>query len=288
MNASDITFGIEIECTAPRGAINAGGYHRGLPLPAIEGVGEGWNAQHDGSLRARGRDRVGVEIVSPVLRGADGLRQVKAVLAWLNGLGASVNASCGLHVHVGIGDDAEAVRRLTTLAANFETAIYAGTGTKSRERGRWCAPISTAREDARPRNAADVARFGNAAGRYRVLNLTNWAAGRSKAVEFRAFAGTLNYSKVVAYVRLCVGLAERAATAKRVTTWTAKAVSPTSPIHRKGGVGQTALTRLLYQLGWTKGRQPHVHGDLAGDGIPTLDNTKATLRRLAKKYDAAS
>jgi ribosomal protein L21E len=74
--------------------------------------------------------------------------------------------------------------------------------------------------------------------------------------------------------------------AKRTTDWTAKSPVESSPIH-KNGEGQTALNRLFYQLGWTKGRQPHTHGDLSGDGLPTIVRTKRELMRLAEKYDAA-
>ena len=75
---------------------------------------------HDGSLRA-GRGRKAVEIVSPVLKGADGVRQVLAVVRELNARGATVNKTCGLHVHVGFDkNNRPALERLVTLAANFE------------------------------------------------------------------------------------------------------------------------------------------------------------------------
>jgi hypothetical protein len=45
------------------------------------------------------------------------------------------------------------------------------------------------------------------------------------------------------------------------------------------------VTRLFYQLGWTKGRQQHVHGELKGEGIPTLPRIKKEFMRLARKYD---
>ena len=79
-------------------------------------------------------------------------------------------------------------------------------------------------------------------------------------------------------------MVERAARASKSTNWIAKVPTETSPIHRNGE-GQTAITRLFYQLGWTKGRQPHCHGNLQGYGIPTLKAIKKELVRLAKKYD---
>lgn len=122
-------------------------------------------------------------------------------------------------------------------------------------------------------------------GRYRLLNLVNMLNGSRPAVEFRAFAGTTNASKIISYVRLCIGLAQKAATSQRTAKFNTATVSQTSPVHRKGGEGQTQITRLLYALGWTKGRSKQVYGDILGDDLPSIETSKKALRRLAKKYD---
>jgi hypothetical protein len=44
------------------------------------------------------------EVISPILRGAKGLAQVRKVCNALQAAGAKVNTSCGLHVHVGAKD----------------------------------------------------------------------------------------------------------------------------------------------------------------------------------------
>src|SRR4051812_4348780 len=92
VNANDLTFGIEIECYVPaelvaNGTIRVGNYHNGTQVDALP---IGWNAQRDGSLRYVGPNKVGVEIVSPVLKGADGVAQVKLVCQWLQSIGATV------------------------------------------------------------------------------------------------------------------------------------------------------------------------------------------------------
>ena len=97
--AAEATFGIEIECFLPRGCVRVGAYHAGVELGSR--FPAGWNAQRDGSLRTTLRGYEGVEIVSPVLRGREGLEQVRQVAALLQELGARVNRTCGLHVHVG-------------------------------------------------------------------------------------------------------------------------------------------------------------------------------------------
>lgn len=272
--SDDITFGVEIECLIPAAnAPTVGGYHAGVQ---IQGLPAGWNAQHDGSIRRTNRHTVGVEVVSPVLKGADGIAQLKTVCEWLKRVGAKVNRSTGLHIHVGVADrSAEALKRLVTVAANFEKAIYASTGTKAREQGVYCQSV----QNSVRHQQGEFSRVD----RYRVLNIVT---GRP-TVEFRAFAGTTNFLKIVAYVRLCIGMVERAQETKRLPAWRAKDVSATSPIKR-GGEGLTALNRLFYWLGWTKGRVNQPYGMVGKDAGPALRTCKNQLVRLARKYDGGT
>ncbi len=270
MNASEITFGIEIATTLPTGTLEIGPHGAGRDIPSLAG----WKADRDPSIRTT-PGREACEFVSPIYRGVWGLQQLIAAVRQIKALGATVNASCGIHIHVGFDkDNAAAMARLTTLVSNHEKAIFAATGTKNRERGRWCASVNQ-------HGAADRAINASRFNRYHVLNIGT----PRPTVEFRAFSSSLAPEKIVAYVRMCIGLAERALTAKRVTEWNARPVAQTSPIHR-AGVGQTAVTRLFYQLGWTRGRQPHVHGNLAGEGLPAIANSKKVIIRLSRKYDA--
>ena len=50
--------------------------------------------------------------------------------------------------------------------------------------------------------------------RYHLLNLTHLARGRNR-IEFRAFAGTLNKTKVIGYIQMCLGLVELALNTRR-------------------------------------------------------------------------
>jgi Putative amidoligase enzyme len=265
-----LTFGVEIESTIPYGILQIGPHGSGCPIATLPG----WKADRDPSIRTRVRGHEACEFVSPVFKGVEGLRQLLADVAAIRAMGAKVNKSCGLHIHVGFDKrDTEAVAKLATLVSNFEKAIFASTGTKSRERGRWCGGLN------RHGNAV-AAVCASQCNRYHVCNFGT----RLPTVEFRPFASTLNGVKIAGYVRLCLAIVERALTVKRLTDWTAKTPIESSPIHR-GGEGETALTRLFYQIGWTKGRQPHTHGDLSGTGIPSIKRTKKEFVRLARKYD---
>lgn len=275
MQAADLTFGVEIETTMPANATPVGGHGSGVQVPWLPA---GWLADRDPSIRTDlGRDAV--EFVSPVLKGAEGLKQLLDVVREIKARGGKVNDSCGMHVHVGFDrNDRVTLDKLVTLVANHEKAIFASTGTKKREQGRWC---------------AGVKRYGNrsaaeqAAGqqRYHVLNLTNLTLGRKPTVEFRAFSATLNTVKIVGYVRMCLAFVEIAHNAKRLTKWNAKKPVETSPVHRKGGEGQTEVCRLFYHLGWTRGRLSYIAGNVECDGAPQLDTIKREFMRLAKQYD---
>jgi hypothetical protein len=279
LNVNDLTFGVELEVTLPAGTCPVGGYHHGVPVPQLP---PGWTAERDSSIQA-GPGFMAAEIVSPILKGADGLRQLKAVCDWLQSVGAKVNRSTGFHVHVGFDrTDRTGLRRLVSLVANFEKALYAATGTHSREQGSYCQSVQ---EDERYQRAfRDCLATSSYLARYHVLNLTNLLGYGKPTVEFRVFAGTTNAVKAIGYVRLCLGLVEKALSMKKLPKWVAKTPVETSPIHRSGA-GQTALTRLFYGLGWTKGREEHTFGDVQAEELPGLEEVKKELMRLARKYD---
>lgn len=282
-----MTFGVELEITLPspmRAGLTIGHRHNGIQVP---GLPTGWTAEGDGSIRARG-GRFGVEIVSPVLRGADGIRQIIEVCRVLNDWGAKVNDSCGFHVHVGFDRaNTDGLKRVVHLVSHAQEGIYAATGTKRRERAQWCREV---RESFRNLvYSGTPASLGSAAyNRYHVLNVSNLVSGAKPTIEFRAFGGTTNAGKIIAYVRLCLAIVERALTETRLAAYDPKPLSPKSPIARKGA-GSTAITRVLYNLGWIKGRRNRAYGALADgvEGIPTIQDSKGELRRLAKKYDAS-
>lgn len=277
MNLNDATFGIELELTLPlTHSIRVGAYHAGAP---VEGLPAGWTAMHDGSLHAAS-GMYAVEIVSPVLRGVDGLRQIVQVCQTLNLWGAKVNESCGFHVHIGFDrTNRDALKRLIALVARNERGIWAATGTRRREQSRFCAGI---REDFRTVNCDALERSHAACNRYHVLNVSNLAHGDKPTVEFRAFAGTVNATKIISYVRLCLAFIERALTDNRAAKYDSKA---------NGRFGETsgtaALRRMLYEIGWVIGWQKRPYGALAIDSepLPTLEQSKSELRRLARKYD---
>lgn len=274
MNAAEITFGVEIETHIPYGVCHVGGHGSGNQVPWLPA---GWLADGDPSIRPP-RGRQGCEFVSPVLKGAEGLRQLVEVVAEIKRRGGKVNDSCGIHVHVGFDKrNTKAVERLLSLVANHEKAIYAVTGTKNRERGVgsrygtcWCQSV---KQFGNARNALNSSR-GPAHYRYNVVNLTS----DNPTAEFRAFSGSLNATKIVGYVRLCVGLAQKAATMKRACKFDA---GP-SRFNRRFKEGRAEVARVFTSLKWFGGSPL---GVVEGPGIPSIKATKKIMRELANQYD---
>lgn len=280
-----MTFGIEIETTMPSEAMRAAGwtigaYHVGANIPAFPG----WKTMHDGSIVASGIGRVGVEIVSPVLSGVDGLAQVERMVATLNAMGAKVNTSTGFHVHVGWTGDAAQLRRLVNFVAFHERALFASTGTTSREHNTYCGAIRAAYSNvsAALTTTTDIAAIAANQDRYRVLNLKNLtkAPGR-RTVEFRVFAGTLNIVKILGYIQLCLGIVQKAhENPRKPLAW------GTAPANANVGVGTWAMRILLQHLHWRDKVRPGRHS--AGViNVARLPEVKKQLLKLARKYDAA-
>jgi hypothetical protein len=172
---------------------------------------------------------------------------------------------------------------VVACVANYEKALFASTGTHSRETGHFCQPIQSNPDyQQRFRDGQAGVRIYN---RYHLLNLMNVLGGGKPTIEFRVFAGSLNPVKVVSYIRICLGLVERAQVTKRRTKWVAKRPVETSPLNRKGGEGQTAMCRLFYGLGWTKGQAKQRYGEVPCEAV-SIEQGKKELMRLARKYDA--
>jgi hypothetical protein len=286
MNANEIAFGIEFETTLPNSDTTPiGPYHGGYQVPWLP---EGWRAERDSSIRPESMDRKGCEFVSPKLRGCDGWKQVEAAIDAINARGARVNASCGLHVTVEWNGDAAALARLISLVGNHERAIFASTGTRRREQTVYTKKIKQYGDKDSAKNKCE-------ADRYHLLNLTHLARGKNR-IEFRAFAGSLNKTKVVGYLMMCLGLVELALNTKRCADWDyAKREGTKSCWDRPGaGQGETELNRLFYRLGWTKGwykglLRDKVFGEIASDNAkPEWKAIKSKLLDLARKYDRAA
>lgn len=224
--ASTRTFGIEAEFfgITPQTAINAlaqvgvGAYFEGYNHTTRNH----WKIVTDGSVTARGTGQgSGLELVSPVLRGEAGLQQAMLVLDTVRRAGGTVDKSCGLHVHIGMGRASGAtIMKVVDLYASNRRNIE-----KLVARSRWnnfyCQPMN--HTDAFDRDTARYSDFRNSTNasvmkrlasdiysRYRVVNLKSYA--KYGTIEFRQHQGTLNGNKMAAWVEFLFALVEKATT----------------------------------------------------------------------------
>jgi len=212
--------------------------------------GRVWRLMSDGSLTGRSRgsrptfSEKCAEVVSPILTWAD-MDQLQEVVRVIRRAGATVDASCGIHVHVDARDlTVKQVANLVTDVSNNEGMFDEMLGIANNRRHQWCKPLpmeKAARITAlrETEEAAKVARESKALAdvwyggsyesrtkhynstRYHGLNLH--ALYTKGTVEFRWFQPSLHAGEVKAYVVLALAMVGRAvvvSTVKPGTGWT--------------------------------------------------------------------
>lgn len=271
----NIKFGIEIETHLPAlSPVSVGRYHNGTPCDLLPVAADGgmWKCERDGSIDFPA-GRQCAEFVSPILSGTDGVKNVIAVVSKLKELDAKVNSSCGIHVTVEWSGNQAALARLIHLVANFETAFYGATGTKSRENGRWCKKLKTYGDAAAVQTQAQW-------DRYHILNLTHLANG-GKRVEFRCFSASLNSAKIIGWIMMCLAAVEVAQDGR---------IRPFN--HSTQETAAESLKRFFATMGWIGLKLEKARGNvytvLSDPEMPRRRFIRNELLRMAAKYDAAN
>ena len=148
-----------------------------------------WKVVTDASL---GYDNAG-EVVSPILSGAQGLRELELVCKGLEQAGASVNRQCGLHIHLDCRDLSVAeCQTVFKRYSDYERSIDRIMPRSRRGNARWCGTIADS--EVKRNNYGTKQSLSSAIGRYYKVNLTNIASRGS--IEFRQHSGTINFTKI--------------------------------------------------------------------------------------------
>jgi hypothetical protein len=298
MNANEIKFGIEVETHLSKADPTHVGSYR-FPNQ-VEWLPSGWKVGKDCSIKAMHRGqlikcdyhptRKDAEFVSPILVGEAGLKEAHAAVKKIDERGATVNASCGVHVTITFpANNGAALARLICLFAHFETGLAATTGSKARLGSTYAQSVkqwgaSTLDKKKKVEQTEQACKRD----RYMALNLTHIANGNDR-LEFRLFSGSTNADKIIAWVRLVLAIAEFCLTTETAVAFDAK--GKTNFVDNHGfGDGRRSIYKLLCKLGWLKTRGWGYNGKEYGttefDGLPTVKDMCKTLQRLAKKYDA--
>ena len=217
------TFGVEIEFYSThhrRSTVVTRLQHAGINVYDAgysQRTSDCWKMVSDGSL-----DYNGMELVSPPLKGRAGLAELRKVCRVLKSCKATVNSSCGLHVHHDASDfTMPAWKSLIKLYGKHEADIdrlHPG----SRSNGGYCRSLVSfcnndinnlfERVDA-AHTVSDLE--GVFYTRYVKVNVD--AFRQHGTVEMRQHAGTLNFDKMAAWVCLTQGMVEAAVKGARVS-----------------------------------------------------------------------
>ena len=247
------TFGIEIEmnhisrqraaqviaATLPTSTLGDGAVarHIGGSYDAweVRGVdGRKWKVVSDASIDGPYEQRS--EVVSPICRWED-IETVQAIVRALREAGAVAHSSCGIHVHIGLGEHTpKTLRNLVNIVNAKEDLLTLALQISPERRECWCLPVDPDflrhLNTKRPRTSEDLARlwyrYSSKYGerpdadrnweryrrehydpsRYRLLNLHSvFSKG---TIEFRAFNSTLHAGEVKTYIQLCMAMSHMA------------------------------------------------------------------------------
>ena len=182
-----------------------------------------WRVVSDSSIEGP-RDQQ-TEVVSPICKWED-IETVQAIVRALREAGAVAHSSCGIHVHIGLGEHTpKTLRNLVNIINAKEDLLTMALQISPDRRHRWCAPVDpdflNRLNTQRPRTSEDFARcwyncrdwedrasYHYDSSRYHLLNLHS--VFQKGTIEFRAFNSTLHAGEVKAYIQLCMAISHMA------------------------------------------------------------------------------
>ena len=199
--------------------------------------GRHWTVERDGSVTAPS-----AEVVSPVCRYED-IEMVQEVVRAIRAAGEKADGSCGIHIHIGLGEHTpQSLRRLVNIVNAKEDLLTMALGISPARRSQWCAPVNqvflTELNRRKPTTMEDFARIWYARNggsssdwrhcaaqlydhsRYHLLNLhVTFSTERpAHTIEFRAFNGTLHAGEIKAYIQLCLAISAQALSTKAASS----------------------------------------------------------------------
>ena len=168
-----------------------------------------WKVIRDGSVRG-----TGLELVSPILTGIEGIVAVRQALKALDDAGARTDTSCGFHLHVGANglNGVQLTRIVELYAANHDAINLMVSPSRRNPNHQYASRLTTDRRYDAPRldalrNAttqSELRQAANAFERYLSINLKAFA--KHGTIEFRQHQGTVSGKKAEAWVRTMLAI----------------------------------------------------------------------------------
>jgi len=172
--------------------------------PTQDEINAAWRVVADGSVQG------GCEVVSPILSGNAGLDTLRRVVRVLKAAGASVNNSCGFHVHVD-ARDLEGIEIINAVSryARHESVIDGFMAPRRRgDRSQWCHTMTPVAQRLLADGAYSTAQGLQYLVSSRYFKLNVHAFVRHGTLEFRQHAGTMNINKMVNWIIFAVNFVE--------------------------------------------------------------------------------
>lgn len=210
------TFGIEIEFlppahyTTPTALAEALSGPAGLAIRAAyrqSATERNWKIVNDSSVcvNTPGGLVTGFEAVSPVLQ-ENQFNQIDAMCRALSAIGARVNRTCGLHVHIGANSlSLDTMKRLAILYAEVEPWLDSLLPPSRREsQNIYCTSVKNQLVLQKVLDATNVAGIANGiANGSRYVKLSFSSYWRHGTIEFRHHSGTIDAEKIKHWAWLC-------------------------------------------------------------------------------------
>ena len=195
----ELTFGVEIEIL---NTIDRTEIARALQAEGINAAGESYNHRITTWWKVITDSSCGLEVVSPILSGEQGLNELKKVCEVLTRIGCQVDRRCGLHVHIGANRLGVAkVKSVVKRWLGNETNLDSIQPRSRRGRSNmYCEPLSdTIRTEFIDRCSTldELANIQHT--RYSKLNLQSYR--RHKTIEFRHHSGSTDATKITNWVK---------------------------------------------------------------------------------------
>ena len=188
-----------------------------------DGQGRYWKVVSDSSIDGPADEKT--EFVSPICRWED-IETVQELVRKLRRAGAKAHASCGIHVHIGLGNHTpKTLRNLVNIVNAKEELLTQALGISLARRIYWCRTVDAdfleRLNRRKPKTSAEFAQLwyddrdwqshANQhydQSRYHLLNLHS--VFQKGTIEFRAFNSTLHAGEVKSYIQLCMAISYQA------------------------------------------------------------------------------
>lgn len=161
-----------------------------------------WKLVTDSSLSGNNT----FELVSPVLEGEAGLKELKKVCWVLDACGVKVNASCGLHIHFDAANFSLQTWKNIAISYKHIESVIDKFMPESRRNNRYCRSLREITEQNINNAQSIIALQEIAFENTRYFKVNPQSYSRHKTIEFRQHAGSINYDKISNWVLFLNGL----------------------------------------------------------------------------------